>query len=249
MKNTLKEMLEALGVTESTLSREEAAFLDENGYVVMPGVLSTEQAAQMAARLDSIAAEEGEQAGTDFHTEYGTTRLGALVNKDPMFDVCFTHPRALAAVAHIMGDDFGLSSITGRAAQPGEGHQGLHRDDQDHCANALWVVSDFTEENGPTRLVPGSHRSTQAPHEGMADPLDSHPDEILLFAPAGTLVVIDGYTWHGGTKNNSSEPRHLVSAFFTQRDKYQGFAHRKVNESTRQRLSKAALYVLDHEPG
>lgn len=243
----MTEILRELGVSENALAAEEATQLDEEGYLVVRGVLPAEQAARMAARLDAIAVEEGEAAGKDFHTEKGATRLGSLVNKDPLFDVCFSHPRALAAVAHIMGKDFGLSSITGRAAQPGEGHQALHRDGVGPCANALWVVSDFTEENGPTRLVPGSHLNDQAPPEALPDPSAPHPDQIRVIAPAGTLVVINGWTWHGGTRNGTSQPRHLVSAFFTQRGHYQGISNRKINQATQQRLSRAALYVLDHD--
>lgn len=244
----MADALQQLGVGESTLSAEEAARLDRAGYLVMPGVLPKETAARMAARLDELAREEGENAGHDFHTEKGTTRLGSLIDKDSLFDICATHPRALAAVAHVLGEDFGLSSITGRAALPGEGHQPFHRDNNlERCANALWVVSEFTAKNGPTRLVPGSHRSPEAPAESMEDPAAPHPDEVRLIAPAGTLVVIDGWTWHGGTQNNSSLPRHLVSAFFTRRGKYQSIAHRTLSRATQTRLSDAALHILDHD--
>lgn len=243
----MMQSLRELGVTENTLSPEEMSRLDRDGYAVFQGVLSPRHSAQLAARLDALAIEEGDEAGKDFHTEKGATRLGSLVNKDPLFDICFTHPCVVAAVSHILGIDFGLSSLTGRAAQPGEGHQNFHRDNEHRCANALWVISDFTEENGPTRLVPGSHKSPHAPAEAMKDPGAAHPDEVSLIAPAGTLVVIDGWTWHSGTRNNSPHPRHLVSAFFTPRGLYQSFFPRYITAATRNRLSPAALFVLDHE--
>lgn len=242
----MAETLRELGVSKSTLTTEEANLLERDGYVVMPGVLSKQQSAEMAARLDALAIEEGDNAGKDFQIEMGATRLGSLVNKDELFDICFTHPRALAAVAHVMGEDFGLSSITGRAAQPGEGHQALHRDNSGRCANALWIVSDFTAHNGPTRIVPGSHKGDKAPGETLPDPIATHPDEQLLIAPAGSLVVINGWTWHGGTRNNSLQPRHLVSAFFTRRNQYQD-CPRQINHATHVRLSQPAFHVLDHD--
>jgi hypothetical protein len=248
MQMEMKTALKELGAGPETLGPADRTALDRDGYFIVPGLLSPVQAAAMAARLDAIAATEGENAGKDFQVEKGATRLGSLVNKDPIFDLCFLHPRALAAVNYLLRGDFGLSSITGRAAQPGEGHQGLHRDNPVHdSANVLWAVSDFTAENGPTRLVPGSHLFPTGPNEGMADPQARHPDEIHAIVPAGTLLVINGRTWHGGTRNGTTKPRHLISAFFLPRGKYQAESNRRLSEASRRRLSAAARFVLDHE--
>lgn len=240
--------LATLGAGPDTLTNDERARLDRDGYCVFPGLLPPARAATLAARLDALAAEEGENAGKDFQTEKGATRLGTLINKDPVFDVCFLHPKGLAAVDHILEGDFGLSSITGRAAQPGEGHQSLHRDNPTHpSANVLWAVSEFTPENGPTRLVPGSHLHPQPPQEAMANAGERHPDEIYMVVPAGTMVVINGNTWHGGTRNRTDRPRHLVSAFFLPRGQYQREANRRLTPASQARLSEAARFVIDHE--
>jgi ectoine hydroxylase-related dioxygenase (phytanoyl-CoA dioxygenase family) len=244
--DTLINALGKLGVNEQTLTPQEKAQLDEQGYIGFGKVITTEQAKQMSVSIDKISAAEAENAGKDFHTEAGTTRLGTLINKDDCFDVCFLHPKALAAIAHIIAGDFGLSSITSRTALPGDGAQGLHND----CpleflsANALWMIDDFTDENGPTRLVPGSHRSGKRP-EDVVDAKADHPDQIRLMGPAGSLVVINAHTWHGGTRNGSTRSRRLVSAFFSAKDKYQSIAHRQLNEASRQRLSPAAQTVID----
>jgi hypothetical protein len=247
MQMQMTEALRELGVGEDTLTQSDRESLDRDGYFIVPGVLPAAQAAAMAARLDELAIEEGENAGKDFHTEKGTTRLGTLINKDPIFDICFLHPRGLAAVNHILQGDFGLSSITGRAAQPGEGHQGLHRDNHERCANVLWAVSEFTEKNGPTRLVPKSHLHSQGPVEAMEDASARHPDEIYVIVPAGSLIVINGWTWHGGTRNGTDRPRHLVSAFFMPRGNYQSIAHRRLSDASQKRLSEAARFVIDFE--
>jgi len=248
MQIEMTSALKNLGVQSDTLTPADRASLDRDGYMIVPNVLDPEQAAAMAARLDAIALAEGENAGKDFHTEKGTTRLGSLINKDPISDICFLHPRGLAAVNHILRGSFGLSSITGRAAQPGEGHQNLHRDNLEFdSANVLWAVSDFTSDNGPTRLVPGSHLHEHPPEKGMSDPGARHPDEIYCVVPAGTMIVINGKTWHGGTRNGTNRPRHLVSAFFMPRGNYQGISNRKLTDASRQRLSESAQFVIDHE--
>jgi len=244
---TTPEALRELGAMPDLLSGADKERLDRDGFILFPDVLSRSTARLLAARLDELAALKGDQAGRDFQTEAGTTRLGSFVNKDARFDVCFSHPPVLAAVAHVMGDDFGLSSITGRVANAGEGHQALHRDSSHRSANALWILSDFSEQNGATRLVLGSHLFPRTPAEAMDDPHAPHPDEIKLVAPAGTPVVINGYIWHGGTRNQRREPRHLVSAFWTPRGLYQECSDRLLSASTASRLSVAQRYVLDHD--
>jgi hypothetical protein len=261
---TCAEALAALGVTDGTLTREQREQLDRDGFFVIEQAIPRDLAQRIATRLDQIAADEGDDAGKDFQTEGGATRLGALVNKDPVFDVCFLDRRGLAAVDHVTRGDFGLSSITGRAAQPGAGGQELHADFMQEVApgvwrrgdgrgaNVLWALDDFTPLNGPTRIVPGSHRFETTPAEVMDDPQAPHPDEIHLVVPAGSMAVIDGATWHGGTRNRTDRPRRLVSAFFTPRRAYQDYVGRWVSPAVRERYSDAAAFILDHpvrEPG
>ncbi len=139
-----------------------------------------------------------------------------------MFDICFTHPRVLAAIARVLGGEFRLSSLNSRAVLPGQGLQGLHADwsgpvapGDYYVCNSIWLLDDFTAENGATRVVPGSHRSGKAAHEVMDDPAATHPEEILLIAPAGTVVIFNSHVWHGGTRNTTTDlfrPEPLSSA-------------------------------------
>src|SRR5438046_6895931 len=108
-----------------------------------------------------------------------------------MFEICFTHPRVLAAIAHVLCGEFKLSSLNFRAALPGQGLEGLHADwgsavepgDYFVC-NSIWLLDDFTEQNGATRVVPGSQRSGKLPKDAMADPTAPYPGEIKVMAPA-----------------------------------------------------------------
>lgn len=243
-------MTSALGhfdVDDYTLTPAEKATLDEQGYLVLPNALSPDLAARMSASLDRIAAAEGENAGKDFQVEPGATRLGTLINKDPVFDPCLWHPKALAAVSYIIGEDFGLSSVTSRAAQPGEGGQGLHRDSNKPACNILWMVTDFTPKNGPTRVIPGSHQWQTDPGSELPDACATHPDETYLTAPAGTMVAINAHLWHGGTVNTTDTARKIISIFWTQRGVYQQEAHRQLTDESRARLSEAAQFLLDFD--
>src|SRR2546422_11213463 len=112
-----------LGVRNDTLSPVERYMLDRDGYVPLYEVLSVEQISSFRSRLDDLVALEGEDAGKEVHQEAGTERLSDLVNKDPMFDICFTHPRVLAGIAHVLKGDLKLSSLNYRAALPEYGLQ------------------------------------------------------------------------------------------------------------------------------
>ena len=158
--------LAELGVTEASLDPDTRDQLDRDGYAPLPGVLSAGQLAAIRVRLAELLAAEGDQAGIEVHQEAGADRLADLVNKGPMFQACFTHPRVLACIAHVLGD-FKLSSLNFRAALPGHGRQPLHADFGGpvpppgyQVCNSIWLLDDFTADNGATRVVPGSHRAS-----------------------------------------------------------------------------------------
>lgn len=249
----MTQALAQLGVTDDTLTADEIQHLDERGYLPLHNILSPDQIKMMRQRLDEIARSEGDQAGTEVHQEAGTTRLSNLVNKDPMFDICFTHPRVLAAMNHVLQGDFKLSSLNSRASLPGEGLQALHADwgeavapDNFQVCNSIWLLVDFTEENGATRVVPGSHRSGQTPSQALDDPKAPHPDEVLLTAPAGTVVIFNSHTWHGGTVNRTDSPRYALHSYFCRRHQPQQLNQKAyLDEATIQRLPPATRYILD----
>lgn len=76
------------------------------------------------------------------------------------------------------------------------------------CANVMWMVTDFTEATGATRVVPGSHLSGFNP-----DPAVPHPvSTVAATGPAGTAFVFDGRLWHGGGANTTDKPRYGITS-------------------------------------
>ncbi|HEY8454866.1 MAG TPA: phytanoyl-CoA dioxygenase family protein [Actinopolymorphaceae bacterium] len=248
----MRTALRDLGVEDDTLTDAEKAQLDEDGFLPLYDILTPEQVEAFNRRLAELTAAEGERAGLEVHQEAGTNRLADLVNKDPMFSVCFSHPRVLAAIHHVLGE-FKLSSLNSRAALPGQGHQALHADFAEAVApgdyqvcNSIWLLDDFTPENGPTRVVPGSHRSGKRPGDVMADPKDSHPDEVKVLGPAGTVVIFNSHLWHGGTLNRSSAPRRAMHSYFCKRYLPQQLDQKAyIRRETFERLSPAQRFILD----
>ena len=248
-------------LNQLSLDKTEAEFLDQHGYVSLGKILSPDSLRAIQARLQQLLDEEGERAGSELHDspyirhpkEEGADRLADLVNKDALFDVFYTHPRVLAGVAHVLGSDIKLSSLNYRAALPGHGLQKLHADwheavrpgDYKVC-NTIWLLDDFSVANGATRLVPGTHRSGVLPQEVLDDPFAPHPRQVLLEAPAGTVVIFNSHTWHGGTVNHTSRVRRAVHSYFCRRDQPQQVDQQRYFRSeTRQRLTEEARWLLD----
>ena len=150
----MEQALADLGVTSDLLTEDERKFLDEQGYLIIRDVLSPDQVQAFTARLDELTKLEGEDAGKEVHQEEGTDRLSNLIDKDPMFEVCITHPKLLAAIAHVLQKDFKLSSLNSRASLPGAGHQRFHTDynkpvkpGEYVVCNSVWLIDDFNKTN------------------------------------------------------------------------------------------------------
>ena len=243
--------LRELGVSAGQLTEPDKARLDQDGFLPLPGILDAGRLQAIRRRLAELSAAEGWQAGAEVHQEEGTDRLADLVNKDPVFDVCFTHPKILAAMAYVLGD-FTLSSLNARAALPGHGQQRLHADwgvavdpGNYRVCNSIWLIDDFTQANGPTRVVPGSHRSARLPREVMADAFGPHPDEVKVLGEAGTVVIFNSHLWHGGTRNVTGRPRRALHSYFCRRGLKQQLDQRAhARPETLARLSPAARYIL-----
>lgn len=256
----MNPILQKLGVDDQTLSSEEKSFLSTNGYLKLGKLLSDEQVAAVRSKVAALMEHEGVQAGSElFESKYirhpkeeGAERLADLVNKDPIFDTFYTHPRVLAAVAHVVGDQLKLSSLNYRGALPGHGQQKLHVDWHEtvqagayKVCNSIWLLDDFTEANGATRLVAGTHKNGQLPQDELEDPMQPHPEQTLIEAPAGTVFIFNSHTWHGGTTNRTDKVRRAIHSYFCRRDQPQQIDQlRYILPETRQRLSPEALEIL-----
>ena len=248
----MNRALYELGVRDDTLSTEEKYSLDVKGYLPLENILPQKQIAPMIHRLDELAAIEGEDAGKELHQEGGTIRVSDLVNKGPMFEIGFSQPRVLAAIRHVIGPRFKLSSLDCRMALPGQGHQAFHADWRSgvepgdyYVCNSMWLLDDFTVENGATRVVPGSHRSGKHPKDALEDPTQKHPEEIQLLASSGTVIIFNSHLWHAGGLNQTTTRRHGMLAYYCRRDHKQLTDQRKfIHPETHGRLNEAKRFIL-----
>ncbi|HLH99869.1 MAG TPA: phytanoyl-CoA dioxygenase family protein, partial [Acidimicrobiales bacterium] len=102
MTSSTEQILATFGATTSTLDETQRTRLDRDGYLPLPGILSSEQVEALRRRFGQLLAAEGDQAGLEAHQEDGADRLANLVDKDPLFDLVWNNPVQLAAVAHVL---------------------------------------------------------------------------------------------------------------------------------------------------
>ena len=236
-----------------SLADERRCTLDERGFVKLDGFIVPERRRLLVERIEELFAREGERAGAEFKQEAGARRLANLVDKGQGFVECVVDPEVLAHVAHVLGPRFKLSSLNARSANPrSEEGQPLHVDSGAlpdelgySVCNTVWMLDDFTPENGALRVVPGSHRFVRRPQEALADPAAPHPDEVLVTGRAGDLVVMNAHLWHGGTRNRTDRPRLALHAFYCRADQpQQQYQKASLRPETQASLSPAARAVL-----
>jgi len=211
------------------MTEQEKRQLDEQGYVVLDGAIDTDLLNALRTRILELFDDEGDLAGREFRTEEHAHRLANLVDKGEVFSRAIVLPRLLQYVRHVLGPGIKLRSLNARSADPDtDVGQPLHvdmsaiPDDKGYwVCNTVWMLDDFTPDNGATRMIPGSHKWGTRPQDVLEDPMAAHPDEVLLTGKAGGIAVMNAHMWHGGTANRTAAPRLAMHAFYCRRDKPQ----------------------------
>jgi len=156
---------------------------------------------------------EATRLGRDVFSGHRTRRTGALIARSPTARRIVTDPLVLGTVGRVLGHatNYQLHLTQIIAIGPGEPGQAIHRDQwafdffpfpkgyEVQC-NTLWAMTNFSEENGATRVVPGSHLLEDRLEFSQAD---TEPAEM----EAGSVLLYTGAIYHGGGANQSEEVR------------------------------------------
>jgi ectoine hydroxylase-related dioxygenase (phytanoyl-CoA dioxygenase family) len=182
--------------------------LDDDGYAVLPDVLPGSVRSALHVAFASAEVQDG---GTQHvRIDDGTPHLDA-------WRALSIHPLVDTAARRVLGRPYRVRDAHGRNPLLGYGQQGLHTDwktrapgDPAMVLTLLWMLDDFTPENGATRVVPGSHTWTKPLAKALAQPLAHHPQEIVVTGRAGSVLVFNGHLLHSGRRNESGAPRRTV---------------------------------------
>ena len=182
-----------------------------DGAVIVDGLASLELMDRIGEELAPWLADT--PLGPDEFSGRLTRRTGALIARSASSRELVMHPLALGTAELVLSQatNFQLHLTQAIAIGPGQEAQPLHRDrwafdffpfpnDYEVQCNTIWALTDFTEENGATRVVPGSNRA----EDGVAfAPSDTVPAEM----ERGSAVFYSGSVYHGGGANRTDATR------------------------------------------
>ncbi|MDQ0468656.1 phytanoyl-CoA dioxygenase family protein [Labrys wisconsinensis] len=268
-----RQAMRELGIPSSGLSAAQAAQLDEDGFFIVEGVLPDATVDRMRSEFERIHAVENDRGGHEVHVEPGARRISNIFNKTDAFDACLEIPEVLGAAHYLLGE-IKVHGANLRDPVQGYGKQDLHVDvpklfdDDWWVVNAMIMMDDMTPDNGPTRVVPGSHRWAPinvpyvnqgdweprplSPAEAARVPEDlgaPYPGEVLVTAPAGSAIICNSSMWHAGTLKRSNTYRRMLHLTYTRRDLPQQLV--QLDHLTPElygRMSPVHRYLLEIEP-
>ena len=196
------------------LSPEEiarhVARIAEQGYTILERVIEPALLDALTASLSTLEQLlDARPAGNVFEGTR-TVRIYNLLARGEVWTRVPVHPAVLPIVEGVLDAGCLVSSLSSIAIGPSETPQPLHADDhliplpRPHVplvCNTMWALTDFTAENGATRLVPGSHLWPAVPLLGQRH------ESIPAVMPRGSVLVWNGSLWHGGGANTTAGRR------------------------------------------
>lgn len=241
------------GALSASHKAEAIAAVEEDGFVILGGVVDVDVLDALKPKLDEDTAEllrRGEWGGAGRvpgHLQQSMPRSANHIYRDIV-----VNPFIIDVTSVIIGKGVHNHFYNGNTNMPGSKQQPLHRD-----MGHLWpgyvhpttsiVINvcpvDVTEENGATEIWPGTHRVVDDPDvSGIPEHVEEarreeHPPARAI-TTKGDAVLRDIRLWHRGMPNNGIEGRHMIgmvhSAWF-----YQGNVEIPVNAD--------AAHFFDHD--
>ena len=194
---------------DSTVAKQHAQRIEEQGYTIVEDAIEPDFVDALAEDLLRLERELGiVPSGNEF--EGGkTVRIYNLLVHGKLYERIPVHENVLPVIEQVLDAGCLVSSLSSIGIGPGESAQPIHCDDiliplpKPHVpiiCNSMWALTDFTESNGATRLVPGSHKQ-ESPQYGK------HYDSIPAEMKKGSVLIWPGNLWHGGGANRTGERR------------------------------------------
>jgi ectoine hydroxylase-related dioxygenase (phytanoyl-CoA dioxygenase family) len=182
----------------------------EEGYTIVEDAIEPALLDALAEDLERLEAKLGARPATNLFEGLHTVRIYNLLARGKVFEEVPVHGSVLPIVERVLDRGCLVSSLSSIAIGPNETAQPVHADDmliplpRPHVpivCNTMWALTDFTDENGATRVIPKSHLLDHAPELGKTY------DTIPAVMKRGSVLVFNGSIWHGGGANRTEKRR------------------------------------------
>jgi ectoine hydroxylase-related dioxygenase (phytanoyl-CoA dioxygenase family) len=189
---------------------EHVARIAREGYTILEDVIEPTLLSELVSAIDALHAELRVEPAENVSEGTKTLRVYNLLARGKVFERVPVHDAVLPLVERVLDPGCLVSSLSSITILPGEIAQPIHADDQliplpkPHVplvCNTMWALTDFTEENGATRLVRGTHTAARDPELG-----EEHAT-VAAVMRKGSVLVWNGSLWHGGGANRTRERR------------------------------------------
>src|SRR4051794_39563290 len=190
---------------------EHAEKIRIEGFTTLEGIIEPALVKELTATIDRLMVDLDIPYGSNTFLGHHTRRIFNLLARDPVFAAVPIHPAVLEVAEAVLDDGLLLSSLTAVEMNPGQAGQPFHADTgsiplrrphQPIACVAMWTLTDFTADNGGTRIVPGPPQFDRIPVKG------EQPDHyVQAEVPAGSVIVYDGSIRHGGGENTTDARR------------------------------------------
>ena len=220
--------------------------LEKDGAAIVDGFVSQEWLSEFNSAIQTSIDnykpfDYGEPEAEEFLGRQ-TVRLNGLIRKAPNYIDLITDDRLLTIMDHFLAPNCGqyrLNSSEIIEIHGGETAQELHWDDVIWPAhfwapdlllqfNVMIAATDFTESNGATLVVPGSHKWDHSKRQ----PKQKEITQAVM--KAGSAVFIPGKTLHGGGNNTDGIKRRAIVASYVLgwlRTQENHFLHTSIDEA------------------
>ena len=191
-------------------SEQHAARIASEGWTIVEDAIAPDLVGRLVAAIDQLHAELAVSPAANIFEGLHTLRVYNLLARGKVFEEVPVHDGVLPIVERVLDRGCLVSSLSSITILPGETAQPIHADDQliplpkPHVplvCNSMWALTDFTEENGATLLVPGTHTSDRSPSFG-----EDHAT-VPAVMKKGSVLVWNGSLWHGGGANRTNDRR------------------------------------------
>ncbi|HEX4905320.1 MAG TPA: phytanoyl-CoA dioxygenase family protein [Acidimicrobiales bacterium] len=195
---------------DAATADEHAARIARDGYTIVPDAIEADLVDALHDDLLRLERELGIVPANNAFEGSKTVRIYNLLVHGELYERIPVHESVLPVVERVLDHGCLVSSLSSIAIGPDETAQPIHADDQlipidkphvPTVCNSMWAITDFTEANGATRIIPGTHLADASPAYGQ------HYDSIAAEMPKGSVLIWHGSLWHGGGANTTSERR------------------------------------------